>query len=83
MGISEENIPKLFVDFNKLEETEDINPNGTGLGLSICKQIIEEMGGSVKCSSQVNIGTIFKMRFQTFSKLPKIQNAFKRIISQK
>ena len=36
-GIAEHNIPKLFIDFNKLEDTEDVNPNGTGLGLSICK----------------------------------------------
>jgi len=44
-------LKKLFINFNKLEETDDINPNGTGLGLSICKQIIEENGGTVTCSS--------------------------------
>jgi signal transduction histidine kinase len=41
VGISEEGIQNLFVDFGKLEENKDRNKSGTGLGLSICKQIIE------------------------------------------
>ena len=41
IGISEENIKKLFIDFGKLEDKEQRNTTGTGLGLSICKQIIE------------------------------------------
>ena len=44
IGISPENIKKLFIDFGKLKEHEKINPLGTGLGLSICKRIIEQMG---------------------------------------
>lgn len=47
VGISKENIPKLFIDFAKLEEHEKINTNGTGLGLSICKLIIEKMRGRI------------------------------------
>ena len=41
LGISPENIKKLFIDFGKLEEHENINQQGTGLGLSICKKIID------------------------------------------
>ena len=41
VGISQENIKNLFIDFGKLEDREKRNTNGTGLGLSICKQIIE------------------------------------------
>jgi signal transduction histidine kinase len=33
------------------------NRQGTGLGLSICKNIIEQMGGSVEVKSEVNVGT--------------------------
>ena len=47
VGISEENLSKLFVDFLKLEQHEELNHEGTGLGLSICKRIVEEMGGTV------------------------------------
>lgn len=56
-GISEENLPKLFMDFAKLDEHANINKKGTGLGLSICKNIIESMGGKVFAESEVNKGT--------------------------
>ena len=58
-GISKEGLSKLFLNFNKLEENADKNKGGTGLGLSICKQIIEQMGGSVNCTSEINNGTEF------------------------
>lgn len=45
VGIKDENIDKLFLDFSKLNEHASINRSGTGLGLSICKKIIEKMGG--------------------------------------
>jgi len=45
VGIKEENIDKLFMDFAKLDEHSMINKAGTGLGLSICKRMIEQMGG--------------------------------------
>ena len=45
IGISKENINKLFIDFAKLEDNQQMNLQGTGLGLSICKRIIEQMGG--------------------------------------
>jgi len=51
IGISQEGISNLFVDFGKLGENSQSNPQGTGLGLSICKQIIEQMGGSVGVES--------------------------------
>ena len=53
VGITKENLSRLFVDFLKLEQHEDMNFEGTGLGLSICKRIIEEMGGNVHVTSQV------------------------------
>ena len=53
VGIPEESIEKLFLDFSRLSETESINRSGTGLGLSICKKIIESMGGSVNVQSKV------------------------------
>ena len=51
IGISQENINKLFIDFGKLNDVEGMNVQGTGLGLSIFKRIIEKMGGQVFVTS--------------------------------
>lgn len=51
IGISEEGLKKLFIDFGKLDENSKRNASGTGLGLSICKNIIEQMGGKVEAKS--------------------------------
>ena len=69
IGISEEGIANLFIDFNKLSESSHINTSGTGLGLSICKKIIELMGGSVKVESKEGEGTSFIISVNTECKL--------------
>jgi len=59
IGISEEGLSKLFIDFGKLDENAHRNKSGTGLGLSICKKIVEQMGGRVSVSSELGTGTTF------------------------
>ena len=48
VGISEEDLPKLFHRFVKL----DTFVQGTGLGLSICKHIVEKLGGQIGAESR-------------------------------
>lgn len=48
LGIREENIPKLFERFVKL----DTFVQGTGLGLSISKSIVEKLGGEIGAESK-------------------------------
>ena len=50
-GISSEMQKKLFQNFGKLQETQDVNKTGVGLGLSICKEIIMAHGGTVNIQS--------------------------------
>ena len=59
IGITEEGLKGLFIDFGKLDENSKRNSQGTGLGLSICKSIIEQMGGSVEVVSNIGEGTEF------------------------
>ena len=67
--MSQENLAKLFIDFNRLEENADLNRNGVGLGLSICKLLIERMAGSVHVESELNEGTTFRISLRTTCKI--------------
>lgn len=58
-GISQEGVKQLFTNFKMLSENEKLNKSGTGLGLSICKQIIQQMGGTIICKSKIGVGTQF------------------------
>ena len=64
VGISAENIEKLFKDYSKLDEHAGMNQKGTGLGLSICKNLIMKMGGTVKVESVLGQGSSFIITIQ-------------------
>ena len=68
VGISQEGLKNLFVDFNKLEENQQRNTSGTGLGLSICKRIVEQMGGVVNVESTLGVGTEFHIDLRAKTK---------------
>ena len=70
IGISKENMERLFIDFGKLDQSDNnINREGTGLGLSICKRIIEQMGGNVFVDSRLGVGTTFTVLMRTHLKV--------------
>ncbi len=62
IGISEEDIPKLFEEFSRIKTNETRNITGTGLGLSITKKMVELYDGSINVISKPNFGTTFKIR---------------------
>ena len=58
-GISEEEIPRLFERFYRVEKSRDRHKGGTGLGLSIAKHIIESHGQTINVRSTVGVGSTF------------------------
>ncbi len=62
IGISEEDLPKLFEEFSRIKTNETRNITGTGLGLSITKKMVELYDGSINVISKPNFGTTFKIR---------------------
>ncbi|TGM52236.1 ATP-binding protein [Leptospira vanthielii] len=60
IGISEENISKLFNRFVQLEDSRTKKFEGSGLGLYISKQLIGLMGGEIKVQSILNEGSTFQ-----------------------
>lgn len=57
VGISPEDLPKLFGKFAKLSSKPTAGEHGSGLGLSITKQIIEMHGGRIWAESTPGQGT--------------------------
>jgi PAS domain S-box-containing protein len=59
IGMSEENLTKIFESFKQEDESITRMYGGTGLGLAISKQLIELMGGKIEVESSKNIGSEF------------------------
>ncbi|HAL03409.1 MAG TPA: hypothetical protein DCP07_08620 [Lachnospiraceae bacterium] len=59
IGISQENITKLFTAFGQLNTKKNRNVEGTGLGLAICKKFLNLMGGSISVKSKLKEGSTF------------------------
>ena len=58
LGISEEDLPKLFKPFERIG-AEKTKTEGTGLGLSVVKKLMEAMGGYLGVESAVGVGSTF------------------------
>lgn len=63
IGITEENMKKLFDSFQRVEEIRNRNIEGTGLGLAITKQLVELMDGKIWVESQYGKGSVFYVEF--------------------
>src|SRR5690606_34643131 len=61
VGISPEDLPRVFDEFygGRIAPVEDLA--STGLGLAICKRIVENHDGRIEISSVLNQGTEVKV----------------------
>lgn len=60
IGISGENIGRLFHKFYQIDSSLSRRYGGTGLGLAICRKIIEVHGGRIWVESEPGKGSVFK-----------------------
>lgn len=59
MGIGEDDLPKLFTRFFRVDNSTTRKIGGTGLGLSITKALIELHGGAIWATSELGKGSTF------------------------
>ena len=57
-GLASEDIPKLFVPFERVG-AEKTATEGTGLGLAVVKKLVGAMGGNLGVESELGVGSIF------------------------
>ena len=62
IGLSEEQIGRLFQPFAQADVSTTRRFGGTGLGLFICRQLADLMGGTVRASGVPGQGSCFALR---------------------
>ncbi|MFP4222278.1 MAG: ATP-binding protein [Phormidium sp.] len=61
IGISPDNIKKLFQPFMQIDSALNRQYEGTGLGLALTKRIVDLHGGQVGLTSEVGVGSCFTL----------------------
>ncbi len=59
LGMSEQQVQRLFEPFSQADASTTRKHGGTGLGLAICKRLTELMGGRIGVKSQQGQGSYF------------------------
>lgn len=59
IGIKEEDLPKLFAEFERIEEKRNRSIEGTGLGMSITRQLLTLFGSRLQVESVYGKGSKF------------------------
>ena len=62
IGISEEEIPKVFERFYRCQDERVNELEGNGLGLAFCMEVAKLHGGDILVESKINEGSRFTLR---------------------
>jgi len=62
IGIKRDDQDLIFEDFRQLDGSSTRHYGGTGLGLGLCKKLAAALGGDIQVSSEVGVGSIFRLR---------------------
>ncbi len=80
IGMTQEQIDKLFQAFTQADASTTRKYGGTGLGLTIAQKFCQMMGGDIYVESKVNQGTTFTIKLpihvQKITKIEPITNSY-------
>jgi signal transduction histidine kinase len=63
IGMSQQQIGKIFNAFTQASREVSIKYGGTGLGLAICRRLCDTLGGEISVSSEPDVGSTFTVTF--------------------
>ena len=63
VGIPEEDLPRIFRRFYRVDKARSRAAGGTGLGLSIVQDTVKNRGGSVEAANRPGGGAVFTVRW--------------------
>jgi signal transduction histidine kinase len=61
VGISPEDLPRIFTAFFRSERSRSRETGGVGLGLTLARRIIAAHGGTIDVTSTLNVGTTVRV----------------------
>jgi signal transduction histidine kinase/DNA-binding response OmpR family regulator len=62
VGMTPEQMQRLFQNFSQVDVSTTRKYGGTGLGLAICRRFCELMGGDISVTSEYQKGSVFTVR---------------------
>ncbi len=62
IGMTSEQLIKLFKDFSQADNSTTRKFGGTGLGLSISRRFAQMLGGDITVTSQISVGSSFTLK---------------------
>ena len=87
IGIKPEDMDRLFVAFERIDENKNRNIEGTGLGMSIAQSFLRMMGSSIEVESQYGKGSTFSFELvqgvRDWSPIGNYEETFKRAVSER
>ncbi len=87
IGIKPEDLDRLFVAFERIEEKKNRNIEGTGLGMAITRRFLDMMGSRLEVESEYGKGSVFSFELEQRIVNPEpigdFEEAYRRSISER
>jgi signal transduction histidine kinase/DNA-binding response OmpR family regulator len=61
VGVPEQELPKLFDRFHRVEGTRSRTHEGSGIGLALVQEIVRLHGGAIEVESELGVGSTFRV----------------------
>ena len=87
IGIKKEDLDKLFVAFERIDELKNRKIEGTGLGMAIAQSFLKMMESTLQVESVYGEGSEFyfdlKQKVVKWEPVGEFESAYKRFVSER